>query len=215
VFDPFGLFARYIPEVLLHRIIRLCMVAILGAFLVHRMRQYPTFDLKPLWFAETVLFVVLIIAFLLRSAPCNRSQGVREVVVPLIGSALPFGLLLIPPLPAITGNRILFYGALWWMTMATSLTVVGMWYLRRSFSITVEARTMITGGPYRLVRHPVYLGEMLAAAAVAFIRLSPINILLLLLFFAVQVYRSRMEEAKLRRVFPEYADYAGRSWWLW
>jgi len=215
VFDPFGLLARYIPEAVLHRCIRFFMVAVLATFLVHRVQQYPVSVLKPLWFAETALFAVLIIAFMLRSAPCNRSQGVREVVVPLIGSALPFVLLFAPPLPAITGNRILLYGALWWMTIATFLTVAGMWALRCSFSITVEARTMITNGPYRFFRHPIYLGEMLAAVAVAFIRLSLFNVFVVLLFSAIQLYRARMEEAKLRRVFPEYGDFAERSWWLW
>jgi protein-S-isoprenylcysteine O-methyltransferase Ste14 len=215
VFDPFGLFARHIPEAVLHRGIRFFMVVVLAAFLVHRVRQYPGFALKPLWFVETALFVVLIIAFMLRSAPCSRSQGVREVLVPLIGGALPFGLLCAPPLPAITGSRVLLYGALWWMTIATSLTVAGMWTLRRSFSITVEARSMVVGGPYRFIRHPIYLGEMLAAVAVAFIRLSLANVMLICLFIAIQLYRSCMEENKLRRAFPEYDSFAAHSWWLW
>jgi len=214
-FDPFALAGRLVPEETLHRLVRIFMVLLLGAFLLHRLGQYPIFAVKALWLAETLLFTVLIVAYLFRSDPASRSRGVREIIVPLVGSALPFFLLLSPPNPAVTASRPLFYGLLWGMAGATLLTVWGMWSLRSSFSITVEARQLVTGGPYRLVRHPIYTGEILAAAAVAAIRSSAINALLLLLFIALQFWRTRMEEAKLSSVFPAYREFAGRSWWFW
>ena len=45
-------------------------------------------------------------------------------------------------------------------------SVWGLAYLRRSFSIIPEARRLVTGGPYRLSRHPVYLGEIATAIGV-------------------------------------------------
>ncbi len=114
-----------------------------------------------------------------------------------------------------TGNPPLFYGLLWGMTAATGLTVWGMWTLRRSFSITVEARQLVTSGPYRLVRHPIYSGEILAAATVAAIRFSGVNLAILLIFAALQLWRSRLEEGKLSSVFPQYRDFAERSRWFW
>jgi protein-S-isoprenylcysteine O-methyltransferase Ste14 len=214
-FDPFGWLERYVPETSLHRLIRGAMVLVLAAFLVLRIREYPFFVLKPLWLAETMIFAVLIAAFLLRSAPLDRSRGVREIIVPLLSSLLPFFLLLSPPALPVTGNRTLLYGVFWWMTAATALTVWGMWTLRRAFSITVEARTLVIGGPYRFVRHPVYLGEMLAAAGVALLRFSLVNGLLLVLFITLQLLRARWEEAKLARNFPEYREFASRSLWFW
>jgi len=215
IFDPFGTLSRYLPEPLLHRIIRFSMAALLLLFLVHRIQQYPLFAVKALWLAETVLFTVLIAAYLLRTNPVNRSSGVKEIIVPLLGSALPFALLIAPPAPIVTGNRTLFFALLWGMTAATALTVAGMWTARRVFSITVEARTLVTGGPYRLIRHPIYAGEMLAAAAVAGIRFSLANMAILSLFVGTQLYRSRLEEAKLCSTFPEYRDFARRSRWFW
>lgn len=213
-FDPFGLAGRYLPEQLLHRLIRGFMTLLLAAFLAHRLSQYGNFAVKALWLSETALFAVLILAFLFRTDPVNRSRGVTEIIVPLIGSALPFALLLSPPNPAVTASRPLFYGLLWGMTAATLLTVSGMWSLRRSFSITVEARQLVTSGPYRLVRHPIYTGEVLAAATVAAIRFSSVNVVLLLLFSGLQLWRTHMEEAKLAAVFPAYREFAARSWWF-
>ena len=101
------------------------------------------------------------------------------------------------------------------MTAATALTVWGMWTLRRAFSITVEVRQLVTGGPYRFVRHPIYAGEMITAAAVATWRLSWMSMALLALFCGIQITRSRWEEQKLTRVFPDYRTTTGRSWWFW
>lgn len=215
IFDPFGWFQRYLREETLHSSIRYVMVAVVSGFLIHRFFLYPTYALKPLWLVETLIFVILIIAFLFRTSPRDRSRGVREIIIPLIGGALPFALLLSPPYPAVLGHRFLFYGVLWGMTGATTLTVAGMWTLRRSFSITVEARSLVTSGPYRLIRHPIYLGEILAAAGMALIRLSLVNGILLGIFIVIQLLRARWEEKKLAGVFPEYSGFAAQRWWFW
>ncbi|NJD91522.1 MAG: hypothetical protein FIA91_08425 [Geobacter sp.] len=214
-FDPVGLCSRFIDESTIHRLIRVFMVLVLLCFLFHRLRQYQLFAVKALWFAESALFVVLIIAYLFRSSPVNRSSGVQEILIPLVGSALPFALLLTPPSPAVMGQRPLLLALLWGMAAATALTIAGMWSLRRSFSITVEVRTLVTSGVYRLVRHPVYCGEILAATAVTLIRLSAVNAALLVLFVGIQLYRTRLEENKLRATFPDYCRFAGESWWFW
>ena len=81
-FDPFGMVSRYLPERLLHRLIRIAMAGILAIFLWQRIRHYELFAVKALWLAETALFAVLIIAFLCRTNPVNRSSGVQESIIP-------------------------------------------------------------------------------------------------------------------------------------
>jgi len=145
----------------------------------------------------------------------DRSRGVREILIPLAGALLPFALIFSPSQSLITGQTNYAYIVFIWMTVSTALTVWGLWTLRRSFSITVEARELVTGGPYRFIRHPVYLGEMLSAAAVTIFRFSPVNVLILFLFVAIQLFRSKMEEEKLGHVFPGYIDFAAKAFWFW
>lgn len=214
-FDPFGWASRFVPERRLHALVRWSGAALFAGLLTLRVAQYPSFALKPLWAAETFVFLALGAGYLVRSPPVDRSRGLREVLVPLAGSLLPFALLLTPPSPWVSGRRSLLLATFWWMAAGTALTGWGLWSLRRSFSITVEARSTVTGGPYRWVRHPVYLGELIAAGAVVFWRWSPAGAAVFALFAAVQLLRARWEEGKLLRSAPGYPEYARRAWWFW
>lgn len=92
--------------------------------------------------------------------------------------------------------------------------VVALWglvYLGRSFGIFVEVRTVVLGGPYRWVRHPMYLGWIcmysglaLANGSAAFLILVPIHIFLL-------QYRARLEETQLAGYSEEYREYLKRT----
>ena len=214
-FDPFGWFERYFSARALYIMIRCGIMTVLLVFLIQRITAYPHYWFKPLWAAETLIFVVFLVSYALRSEPVSRSRGVREILIPLLGGVLPFALLLSPPHPMASSSVTYLYIIFLWMTAAACLTVWGLWTLRRSFSITVEVRELVTVGPYRFVRHPVYLGEMLSALGVAVLRFSAANAALLLLFTAIQLYRSRMEENKLACVYPAYRDFAARSFWFW
>lgn len=212
-FDPFAWLARCTGAPFLHRAIRLAMAGLFALFLIRRITQYGDFTLKPLWAVETLVYGVLLCAFLIRIDPVGRSSGLRDIGVPLLGGVLPFALLWTPPHPSIAGDPALLQVVFWWMTAATALTVWGMWTLRRAFSITVEARELVAGGPYRWVRHPIYLGEIATAAAVTTWRFSWQNAAIFTLFAAIQLFRARLEEQKLTRYFPQYARM--RGWWIW
>ena len=83
--------------------------------------------------------------------------------------------------------------------------------LGRSISILPQARRLVTWGPYALVRHPLYLGEIVAIIGVALQYLSTWALLLVGLQFAFQLLRIENEERVLVQVFPEYADYVART----
>ncbi len=69
-------------------------------------------------------------------------------------------------------------------------------------------------GPYRFVRHPVYLGMTVALAGVAIsVRSWPGLIAVLGLFLPSEIYRAKLEEEALRKThgaeWEAYADETG------
>ena len=96
-------------------------------------------------------------------------------------------------------------------TIGLVYSVWGLAFLRRSFSITPEARRLVTGGPYRLSRHPVYLGEIATAIGVNLATAGWPGALALVYFVGAELLRMRWEEGVLSKAFPaDYPAYAAR-----
>jgi protein-S-isoprenylcysteine O-methyltransferase Ste14 len=91
------------------------------------------------------------------------------------------------------------------------LSVYSLLYLRFNFSILPEARELITRGPYRVVRHPIYLGEILSGGGLVLAMPHWFFLLLLVTFVAAQLFRTGIEEAILRKAFPDYDGFARRT----
>ncbi|MBN1332693.1 MAG: isoprenylcysteine carboxylmethyltransferase family protein [Synergistales bacterium] len=213
--DPLKWIGRYLPDLWIHRIVRVFLLGIFFLFLVKRIGEYPFYFFKPLWVMETLIFVVFIISLATRINPRVHSRGWKEIVLPGVASALPFLFLTSQPYGPFRADPEKLYLIFGFMTVTTFFTIWALWYLRRSFSITAEVRELVTKGPYRWVRHPMYLGEILTAGAVCIWRFSLSNLLLFTAFVTLQLLRSRVEERKLFQFFQEeYAAFASSRWWF-
>jgi protein-S-isoprenylcysteine O-methyltransferase Ste14 len=96
-----------------------------------------------------------------------------------------------------------------------SLVVCAATHIREAFLGEVEPRLegLVESGPYRFVRHPVYLGMTIALTDVPISLLSwPGLIGVFLLFLPSEVYRARLEEKALLLKFGEkWKGYASRT----
>jgi protein-S-isoprenylcysteine O-methyltransferase Ste14 len=98
------------------------------------------------------------------------------------------------------------------LTLAgNAFAVLVLTQLRGSFSIMAEARELVTAGVYRLVRHPLYLAEEIAAIGVVMQFFSPWTAPILAVQIGFQLRRMRNEEVILAANFPEYLAYRKKT----
>jgi protein-S-isoprenylcysteine O-methyltransferase Ste14 len=96
--------------------------------------------------------------------------------------------------------------------------VGAVFVLGRRFSGLVaiqEGHELETGGLYRVIRHPSYLGLLLGLFGWVLVFRSAIGVLVGLFLLPPLVARMNSEEALLESEFGErYADYRRRTWRL-
>lgn len=86
--------------------------------------------------------------------------------------------------------------------------------LGRNIGFVPAQRRLVTGGPYRFVRHPIYSALFLAEFCVVLENFSWVNLLLSLVFFGLFVIKTLMEENFLRED-PVYAKYMEEVRYRW
>lgn len=81
---------------------------------------------------------------------------------------------------------------------------------RRSFRAAANPSTggLVTTGPYRFIRHPIYTAACLFGWSGILANWSPINVLLGALLIAGAVGRMLCEERLIIEIYPEYRGYA-------
>jgi steroid 5-alpha reductase family enzyme len=117
---------------------------------------------------------------------------------------------LVRPLPSPGGGADVATAVL--SALGLCLVVVSKLALGRSFGLVPANRGVVCSGPYRLVRHPIYLGYVLTH--VAFLVANPMmwNVLMLGAADAALLMRAVYEERTLRRD-EAYAAYQARVRW--
>lgn len=159
--------------------------------------------------AASVGFYFLILVFIvLRSRPLRRAGGFAAWISAIAGTGMPMLIGLLPrhePDFWISGSSFALLMA------GNILSAYVLFHLGRSFSVMPEARRLITDGPYRRIRHPLYLAEGIAVLGLFVQYLSWPAFVILLVQMGFQFLRMGNEEAVLQETFPDYAAYMRRS----
>jgi len=120
-----------------------------------------------------------------------------SVLTAFIGTALPLlvrpgGAAVLPEMVSLTG-----------MMGGLILSILSKLYLNRSFGLIAANRGVKIGGPYRFIRHPMYVGYVISQVAFLGGSLSTRNLVIYAIAWAAQLIRVREEE----RVLLQDQDY--------
>jgi protein-S-isoprenylcysteine O-methyltransferase Ste14 len=100
--------------------------------------------------------------------------------------------------------------------IALGLVIVWLIFRVNSFAAPVvkiqkeRGHSIVTAGPYRIVRHPMYAGAALYMIGMPLLLGSWCGLAIAPLLLAGLSTRIRIEERTLRGEFPDYEDYAAR-----
>jgi protein-S-isoprenylcysteine O-methyltransferase Ste14 len=89
------------------------------------------------------------------------------------------------------------------VTLAAGLSLVSLLTLRRFFGVRPALRDLVTSGPYRFVRHPIYLSYVVADIGYNLQEWNAVTLLLVLAGWVSLVYRIYAEE----RVLSQHAEW--------
>jgi len=97
------------------------------------------------------------------------------------------------------------------LSLGSALVLLSLIYLRRSFSVTPQARSIKQGGPYAFIRHPMYAGNILSVFGLGLLLGTPESLALSFAIASLQLGRAYFEERILLCAFPGYRLYMRKA----
>jgi len=172
------------------RLADLLLFCVTAAELVVLFPLTPTFGIAD-WIYVLQHLVVLGVA-LTRPSPSVRDYSIASSTAVIIAYAYPYAQVIY--LRWSPGEEAWPEGGLALVTLAAGLSFLSLLAIRRRFGVRPALRGLVTSGPYRFVRHPMYLSYILGDIGYNLQEWNFVTVLLVLIGWASLVYRIYAEE---------------------
>jgi len=166
----------------------------------------PTFGIVD-WIYVTQHLMVLGIA-LTRPRPRVRDNSIGSLTAVTVAYAYPYAQVI--SLRWSPGDEAWPEAGLVLVILAAALSLVSLLTLGRRFGIRPALRNLARDGPYKFIRHPMYLSYILADIGYNLEEWNSVTLLLVLLGWVSLVYRICLEERVLSHD-PEWPAYAAAT----
>ena len=153
-------------------------------------------------------YTLIIWCYLRRGRAVATSGSITGYAAAVAATLIPFTL---PLLHGASPGPARQYAGYLLVVGGTGWAVWSVRFLGRSISVIAQAREVVDTGPYRLVRHPLYLGEITSALGVAIVAGTVWAFCAWAVLCVLQAYRALREEQVLLAVLPGYRSYRART----
>ena len=141
----------------------------------------------------------------------TRSTHMKSISLALVGAQFLLIALVVSPVSALIRPTITDLPGTLCLLLAVALGVWAMIAMRPgNFSVLPEPVAqgqLVTRGPYRFVRHPMYTAVLLACLGAVLVHATPLKLLWLIALLAVLMAKIRREESMLVERYAEYSTY--------
>lgn len=185
------------------------MLMLDAAALTHGSRAGGAAGLRWAGAALVCAFYALVIwCYLRRGRAVATSGSITGYAAAVTATLLP---LTLPLLHGAPSGTVQLYAGYLLVLLGMSWAVWSVRFLGRSISVIAQAREVVDRGPYRLVRHPLYVGELVSALGVAIVVGTVWAFCVWVALCVLQAYRALCEEQVLLAVLPGYSSYRART----
>jgi protein-S-isoprenylcysteine O-methyltransferase Ste14 len=155
----------------------------------------------------------LIFGLLISIRPRAKAQayGFLPRLAAFVGTYMPWTMVFFA---ALTNSTLLNLMSSVCVIAGIALAIFTVLHLGKAFSLVPQARMLVRNGPYRWLRHPLYVCEEIAVFGTLLQSPSPITALIFETHIGIQVCRIIYEEKLLLESFPEYREYSASTWRL-
>jgi len=142
----------------------------------------------------------------------NKKQKIYNLILTLIQYSTLTAFLIMTPYIA--------EGIIWQIIEITG-GIVGVWAIvvMQNSKINIapvprENAHLVTSGPYRLIRHPMYMAIILTLTPLIITHYDPTRAIILGVLYVNLIFKLLFEEGLLKEYFEGYKDYMKKSWRL-
>jgi protein-S-isoprenylcysteine O-methyltransferase Ste14 len=192
------------PKSLRERLADFVLFAVTAAEVMLLLRFVPSFTITD-WIYVTSHLVVLGIALTRRPAKA-LDRSLTSYTAVIVAYAYPYAQVVY--MRWVSGYPLWPAGGVVLVAFAAVLSLGSLLALGRGFGLRPALRELTTTGPYRLVRHPIYLAYVIADIGYNLQEWNLGTVLLVIAGWASMIYRIHAEERMLSRD-PGWQSYVG------
>jgi protein-S-isoprenylcysteine O-methyltransferase Ste14 len=166
-----------------------------------------------------VLNLITGLVLLLGWRPVVPPKNFKSVFIPLVATFYTLAYYSVPWFPKswrlnlspLALQKPLVVAGIVCIVIGPLISLWGILYLRRSFGVFVTLRKIVLNGPYRWVRHPMYLGWVCVCTGLVLANFSGAYFVLVSVHISILLYRAHLEEEHLAENSQDYQEYRKRT----